>query len=99
MTRSRTLANRQENGRFLAVLHQEGNLSMIAITMSTSLDIDADGIIMFIEVINEPLYGIDRLLTHLRLAGKLSRLCVENEVLAQLLKQTFEPFRIPVLAG
>lgn len=85
-----------------------GNLSMIAATMGTPFEIDADGIILFIEDVNEPLYRIDRLLTHLRLAGKLSRLRgvlvgdvagVDNEALARLLKQTFEPFRIPVLAG
>ena len=85
-----------------------GNLSMIAATMGTPFEIDADGIILFIEDINEPLYRIDRLLTHLRLAGKLSRLRgvlvgdvagVERDALARLLKQTFAPFAIPVLAG
>ncbi|WP_095080606.1 LD-carboxypeptidase [Pseudomonas sp. Irchel s3h17] len=87
---------------------QGGNLSMIAATLGTPFEIDADGIILFIEDINEPLYRIDRLLTHLRLAGKLNRLRgvlagdvagVDNEALAQLLKQTFAPFGIPVLAG
>ncbi|MNV62124.1 putative murein peptide carboxypeptidase [compost metagenome] len=87
---------------------QGGNLSMIAATLGTPFEIDADGIILFIEDINEPLYRIDRLLTHLRLAGKLNRLRgvlagdvagVDSEALAQLLKQTFAPFGIPVLAG
>jgi muramoyltetrapeptide carboxypeptidase len=85
-----------------------GNLSMIIATLGTPFEIDTDGIILFIEDINEPLYRIDRLLTHLRLAGKLSRLRgvlvgdvagVDSDALAQLLKQTFEPLRIPVLAG
>jgi len=87
---------------------QGGNLSMIAATLGTPFEIDADGIILFIEDINEPLYRIDRLLTHLRLAGKLSRLRgvlvgdvagVESDALVRLVKQTFAPFAIPVLAG
>jgi muramoyltetrapeptide carboxypeptidase len=85
-----------------------GNLSMIAATMGTPYEIEAEGAILFIEDINEPLYRIDRLLTHLRLAGVLSKLRgvlvgdvagVDSDALARLLKQTFEPLRIPVLAG
>ncbi|MEB0044512.1 MULTISPECIES: LD-carboxypeptidase [unclassified Pseudomonas] len=85
-----------------------GNLSMIAATMGTPYEIDAEGVILFIEDVNEPLYRIDRLLTHLRLAGTLHKLRgvlvgdvagVDAEALARLLKQTFEPLRIPVLAG
>jgi muramoyltetrapeptide carboxypeptidase len=50
-----------------------GNLSMIAAVMGTPFELDAEGIILFIEDVNEPLYRIDRLLTHLRLAGKLAQ--------------------------
>jgi len=85
-----------------------GNLSMIAATMGTPYEIDAEGVILFIEDINEPLYRIDRLLTHLRLAGTLRKLRgvlvgdvagVDVPSLERLLKQTFEPLRIPVLSG
>lgn len=85
-----------------------GNLSMIAATMGTPYEMDAEGVILFIEDVNEPLYRIDRLLTQLRLAGTLAKLRgvlvgdvagVDAGALALLLKQTFEPFRIPVLAG
>ncbi|MCK6187890.1 MULTISPECIES: LD-carboxypeptidase [unclassified Pseudomonas] len=85
-----------------------GNLSMIAAVMGTPYEIDAEGIILFIEDVNEPIYRIDRLLTHLRLAGKLGQVAgvlvgdvagVDGVVLARLLKQTFEPLRIPVLCG
>ncbi|WP_223505493.1 LD-carboxypeptidase [Pseudomonas sp. GL-RE-29] len=85
-----------------------GNLSMIAATMGTPYEIDAEGVILFIEDINEPLYRIDRLLTHLRLAGTLHKLRgvlvgdvagVEVTALERLLKQTFEPLQIPVLSG
>jgi muramoyltetrapeptide carboxypeptidase len=85
-----------------------GNLSMIAATMGTPYQIDAEGVILFIEEINEPLYRIDRLLTHLRLAGTLHKLRgvlvgdiagVEVVALERLLKQMFEPLLIPVLSG
>ncbi len=65
-------------------------------------------VILFIEDVNEPIYRIDRLLTHLRLAGKLSQVAgvlvgdvagVEPVALERLLKQTFEPLCIPVLSG
>jgi len=85
-----------------------GNLAMIAATLGTPYEIDVEGVILFIEDINEPLYRIDRLLTQMRLAGKLARLRgvlvgdiagVEVDALNRLLKQTFEPLRIPVLSG
>jgi len=85
-----------------------GNLSMIAAVMGTPFGIDAEGIILLIEDVNEPIYRIDRLLTHLRLAGKLAQVAgvlvgdvagVEGVSLERLLKQTFGPLRIPVLSG
>ncbi|WP_422776430.1 S66 peptidase family protein [Pseudomonas mediterranea] len=85
-----------------------GNLSIIAATMGTPYQIDAEGVILFIEDVNEPLYRIDRLLTQLRLAGTLQKLRgvlvgdvagVDGEALNRLLKQTFVPLRIPVLSG
>ncbi|PMZ77328.1 S66 peptidase family protein [Pseudomonas sp. FW305-70] len=85
-----------------------GNLAMIAATMGTPYEIDAEGVILLIEDINEPLYRIDRLLTHLRLAGTLHKLRgvlvgdvagVEVAALDRLLKQTFAPLKIPVLSG
>jgi len=87
-----------------------GNLSMIAAMMGTSYEIDAEGIILFIEDVNEPIYRIDRLLTHLRLTGKLAQVAgvlvgdvagggIAPRAGAALLKQTFEPLCIPVLSG
>ncbi|WP_106802536.1 LD-carboxypeptidase [Pseudomonas sp. S5D5] len=85
-----------------------GNLSMIAAVMGTPFEIDAQGIILLIEDVNEPIYRIDRLLTHLRLAGKLAQVAgvlvgdvagVDAVALERLLKQTFAPLGIPVLSG
>lgn len=48
-----------------------GNLSLIAATMGTPYEIDTRGRILFLEDIEEQPYQIDRMLTNLRLAGKL----------------------------
>ncbi len=48
-----------------------GNLSLIATTMGTPYEIDTQGRILFLEDVDEQPYSIDRMLTQLRLAGKL----------------------------
>ncbi|MCF6459474.1 S66 peptidase family protein [Clostridium sp. Cult3] len=48
-----------------------GNLSLIADTLGTPYEIDLKGKILFIEEVGEEPYQIDRMLTQLRLAGKL----------------------------
>ena len=85
-----------------------GNLSMICAVMGTAFELDSEDIILFIEDVNEPLYRVDRLLTHLRLAGKLDRLRgvlvgdvagVDVAALERLLTQELGGLGIPVLAG
>lgn len=51
-----------------------GNLSLICSTMGTPYEIETDGRILFIEDVDEQPYSMDRMLTHLRLAGKFSRI-------------------------
>ena len=98
-----TLTPGSASGRLLG-----GNLSMICAAMGTAFELDAQGIILFIEDVNEPLYRVDRLLNHLRLAGKLGQLRgvlvgdfagVDVQALERLLKQEVGPLNIPVLAG
>lgn len=48
-----------------------GNLSLIAATMGTPFEIETRGRILFLEDVGEQPYNIDRMLTQLRLAGKL----------------------------
>ena len=48
-----------------------GNLSLIAATMGTPYEIDTRGKILFLEDVDEQPYSLDRMLTQLRLAGKL----------------------------
>ncbi len=47
-----------------------GNLSLIAGTIGTPYEIDTKDKILFIEEVGERTYCVDRMLTHLRLAGK-----------------------------
>ena len=49
-----------------------GNLSVICALMGTPFEIDTRGRILLIEDTDEPNYKIDRMLTQLRLSGKLS---------------------------
>ncbi len=48
-----------------------GNLTLISTTMGTPYEIDTRGKIVFLEDVDEEPYRIDRMLTQLRLAGKL----------------------------
>lgn len=50
-----------------------GNMSLICSTMGTPYEIDTRGKILFIEDVDEQAYTIDRMLTQLRLAGKLQQ--------------------------
>jgi Uncharacterized proteins, homologs of microcin C7 resistance protein MccF len=47
-----------------------GNLTLISNTMGTPYEIETKGKILFLEDVDEEPYSIDRMLTHLRLAGK-----------------------------
>ncbi|WP_144175059.1 LD-carboxypeptidase [Pseudomonas sp. Kh13] len=85
-----------------------GNLSMLGATLGTIAELDTQGCILFIEDVNEPLYRVDRLLTQLRLAGKLEGVKgvlvgdfagITTTALTPLLEDIFAPLGIPVLAG
>ncbi|WP_226506308.1 LD-carboxypeptidase [Pseudomonas sp. MWU16-30317] len=85
-----------------------GNLAMISALEGTPWALEADGIILFIEDVNEPLYRIDRFLTQLRLSGKLAKIAgvlvgdfagISVDEMTPLLRQMFEPLGIPVVAG
>ncbi|MGO0695386.1 LD-carboxypeptidase [Pseudomonas guariconensis] len=85
-----------------------GNLSVLCATLGTVGEIDSRGGILFIEDVNEPLYRVDRLLTQLRLAGKLEGIRgvlvgdfagITVPAMTPLLKDIFGPLGIPVLAG
>lgn len=50
-----------------------GNLTMIIATLGTPFEIETAGKILFIEEVGEEPYDLDRMLTHLRHAGKLDK--------------------------
>ncbi|MCX5510630.1 MULTISPECIES: S66 peptidase family protein [Pseudomonas] len=85
-----------------------GNLSVLGATLATLGEVDTQGSILFIEDVNEPLYRVDRLLTQLRLAGKLEGVRgvlvgdfagITVAAMTPLLLDTFGPLGVPVLAG
>lgn len=48
-----------------------GNLTLVASLLGTPWEPDFDGCVLFLEEVGEPLYRLDRLLTHLRCSGRL----------------------------
>jgi len=49
-----------------------GCLSLLCSSIGTSYEVDTDGKILFLEEVNEAPYRIDRMLTHLKQAGKFN---------------------------
>lgn len=48
-----------------------GNLTMLVSLLGTPWEPDFDGCVLFLEEVSEPLYRLDRLLTHFRCSGRL----------------------------
>ncbi len=86
-----------------------GCLSILASSLKTPFEIETENKILFIEDVNEPLYKIDRLLTQLRLAGKLRNLkglilgafknCGDETELHNLILETFSDYDLPIVWG
>jgi len=84
-----------------------GCLALTTALVGTPYDFWIDGGVWFWEDTDEPLYRIDRMLTHLRLTGRLGRLagvvvgtlegCGTDSELRDLLEDTFAPLGIPVV--
>jgi muramoyltetrapeptide carboxypeptidase len=64
----RTIRPGRARGRLIG-----GNLTLICSTMGTPYEVDTRGRILFTEDVDEEPYRIDRMLTQLRLAGKLDQ--------------------------
>lgn len=88
-----------------------GNLALITSMLGTPYEIDTKGKILFIEDVNESVERVDRMLYHLKLAGKLNSAagvivgsfegCVNEKdpsyVLEELISDFFRDFSKPVL--
>ncbi|HVE72458.1 MAG TPA: LD-carboxypeptidase [Thermoanaerobaculia bacterium] len=84
-----------------------GCLALTAALMGTPYDFWIDGGIWFWEDVDEPIYRIDRMLTHLRLSGRMPRIrgviigalkdCGEEPEMLSLLHDTFGSLNIPVV--
>ena len=84
-----------------------GCLALTAALMGTPYDFWIDGGIWFWEDVDEPVYRIDRMLTHLRLSGRMPQIrgviigalkdCGEEPEMLSLLHDTFGSLNIPVV--
>ncbi|HXN05702.1 MAG TPA: LD-carboxypeptidase [Nitrospiria bacterium] len=61
-----------------------GCLSLVSASIGTSYEIQTRGKVLFLEDVNEPPYRIDRMLTHLKLAGKFQG--VKGVLFGQMVK-------------
>ncbi|MFZ2490170.1 MAG: LD-carboxypeptidase [Thermoanaerobaculia bacterium] len=84
-----------------------GCLSLSTALVGTSYDYWPDGGIWFWEEVEESVYRIDRMLTHLRLSGRIRRIrgvvigrlkgCGTDAEMLELLRDFFLPYGIPVV--
>ncbi len=86
-----------------------GNMNLISHLLGTPFLPSFSGCILVLEDIGEPLYRVDRMLTHLRLSGQLEGLrgivggefkeCGEPEAIDRLLTEVAEDLHIPLISG
>ncbi len=86
-----------------------GNLTLLSHMVGTGYLPSFSGSVLFFEDKGEPIYRIDRMLTHLKLSGHLAGVkgvlagqfveCGDQEALEQLLDEFFGSLKIPVLSG
>ncbi len=89
-----------------------GNLALMVTLLGTPYEPQFDGAILFLEDVSEPPYSVDRMLTHLWMAGKLEQLAgvvlgkftddgydSNTFSMEQVIRDRFEPLAIPTLRG
>lgn len=84
-----------------------GCLALTDSLVGTPYDYWIDGGIWFWEDVDEPVYRLDRMLTHLRLSGRMQAVrgvvigalkdCGSDAEILEFLREFFAPFRIPVV--
>lgn len=88
-----------------------GCLSSLAALLGTPYAVETDGAVLFLEDVAERPYRVDRMLTHLRLAGKLDTVAAvvlgsfaecdgsADDVVADVFREFFRDAPYPVVAG
>ncbi|OGP53735.1 MAG: hypothetical protein A2Y65_01460 [Deltaproteobacteria bacterium RBG_13_52_11] len=87
-----------------------GCLSSLVTALGTPYDPNLQGKVLFVEDVNEPPYKIDRMLTHLKSAGKLARVTgvifgqmpgcdAEKGLLHEVIVDALEDIQGPILFG
>ena len=89
-----------------------GCLSSLVALLGTPYAVETNGAVLFLEDVAERPYRLDRMLTHLRLAGKLSGVAAvvlgsfadcdgvtDGDVAAEVFRDFFADARYPVVAG
>lgn len=90
-----------------------GNLTILTTSLGTDYQPSLDGALLFVEDIGEPVYKLDRMLTHLKRAGMLDDIngfifgqctdCEDEErrffTMKEVIKQHFLSLEIPVVMG
>jgi len=89
-----------------------GNLSLLVTLLGTPFEPNFEGGILFLEDIDEPPYSVDRMLTHLWMAGKLEQVAgivlgkfTDDDYdsntfsMEQVLRDRLEPLGIPAIRG
>lgn len=104
LSKGKALAPGQVKGRLLG-----GNLSLICHLLGTPFMPSLNKSILFVEEKEEPIYRIDRMMTHLRLSGQLRGLvgliagsfegCGEISSINRVLVDTVSHLQIPVVSG
>ena len=89
-----------------------GNLSLMVTLLGTPFEPQFEGAILFLEDVDEPPYSVDRMLTHLWMAGKLEQVAgivlgkftddgydSNTFSMEEVLRDHLEPLGIPTLRG
>lgn len=89
-----------------------GNLSLMVTLLGTPFEPNFEGAILFLEDVSEPPYSVDRMLTHLWMAGKLEQVAgivlgkfsddgydSNTFSMEEVLRDRLEPLGIPALRG
>lgn len=108
MDRVETIRTGRARGRLYG-----GCLSLLAASLGTPFEIQTDDTILFVEDVGEKPYQIDRMLMHLKLAGKLEAVrgfifgemldCVQpgkqEYTLQQVIARLLSEYRVPIVYG